>query len=221
MHLEQFLRQRLQSPLPGIEAHRELMPPLPGNEQRLGNPPRDARRSAVIVPLLINTDGLPHVLFTLRSDALTHHRGQISFPGGRVDEGETDVDAAVRELHEEVGITIDSINVLGQLSSIYIPPSRSIVSPIVALVPPQREYQLSQTEVTEVFDVPLTTFLDPTSMRYGQRAVGDLSIEVPQWHIHPTVPLWGATAMMLNELVWLTREYLAWSQQELQHSPSL
>lgn len=208
MDLETYLRTRLAEPLPGRAAHRELIPAVPDAEERLKGAPPEARQSAVVVPLLVRTHALPSVLFTLRSEALRSHRGQISFPGGRVDEGESTHEAALRELHEETGVTPEDVVVLGTLSPIYIPPSNSAVTPYVAMLRPPDRYEISEREVTEIFDVPLTNFTDTRSLRSGRRTIGGVTVDVPQWHIHPSVPLWGATAMILNELVWLTREYL-------------
>ena len=201
-----FLRLRLQHPLPGIDAHRELLPPLPGNEQRLRTPPDDARKSAVLVPLLPVAEDLS-VLFTVRSQHVGSHQGQISFPGGRIEDGESYQQAALRELEEETGVVAAGVQVLGQLSPIYIPPSHSLVVPVVGMIEPPRQYQPSAREVTEIFDIPLSTFLDSSTLRLAPRSMGDLTIKVPQWHVHPTVPLWGATAMILNELLWLVREF--------------
>lgn len=206
MPVHDYLRLRLQKPLPGLQAHRELLPPLPGNEQRLRTPPDDARQSAVLVPLLPSADELS-VLFTLRSQHVGSHQGQISFPGGRIEQGESYQQAALREFEEETGIAAVDVLVLGQLSPIYIPPSHSLVVPVVGIVERPHHYQPSAHEVAEIFDIPLSKFLDSSTLRLAPRSVGDLTIKVPQWHVHPTVPLWGATAMILNELLWLVREF--------------
>ncbi|RPI68420.1 MAG: CoA pyrophosphatase, partial [Ignavibacteriae bacterium] len=104
-----------------------MVPYAPDVELRLKNPPATARKSAVLVPLLIREGGLPDVMFTLRSDTLRSHSGQISFPGGRMDEGEDAVTAALREMQEETGVEPESVMVLGALSDLYIPPSNSAV----------------------------------------------------------------------------------------------
>ncbi len=207
MDLIDFLRQRLTEPLPGIEAHRLMVPYGPDIELRIQNPPETARKSAVLIPLLLKEGGLPDVLFTLRSETLRSHRGQISFPGGRLDEGEDAITAAVRELHEETGIAPSEVTVLGTLSNLYIPPSNSSVTPVVGVVQRPTEYRISEAEVREIFDVPLTRFLDPTFVSSHQRELHGMTIDVPHWPVHPDVPLWGATAMMMRELVMLIGEW--------------
>ena len=199
---------RLSEPLPGSDAHRELIPQFPGSLARLKGAPPDAKRSAVVVPLLLRMHTLPSVLFTLRSEGLRSHRGQISFPGGRIDDGETAQEAALRELTEETGVDAGSVVVLGALSEIYIPPSNAAVTPFVAMLQSPEHYTISEAEVTEIFDVPLMNFTDGAALRSAPRMIDGSHVDVPQWHVHPKVPLWGATAMILNELVWLTRDYL-------------
>jgi 8-oxo-dGTP pyrophosphatase MutT (NUDIX family) len=136
------------------------------------------------------------------------HRGQISFPGGRIDDGESEEDAALRELHEETGVDGKDVIVLGRMSDIYIPPSNSVVTPFLSIVQRPNSYRISEAEVQEIFDIPLMRFLDSSIRRSMKREMFETVVDVPYWHVHPDVPLWGATAMILNELVWLTKEYL-------------
>lgn len=207
MELFDFLVHRLQQPLPGLEAHRLLFPGEMATISRIADPPADARRSAVLVPL-IRTDGLwPTVLFTVRSEQLRNHTGQISFPGGRLDADEAPRDAALREFGEEVGVSPGSVQVLGELSQIYIPPSNSAVTPIVGAIDHASHWPISEEEVQEVIEVPLSHFLDPSTRSMFRREVLSRQMDVPFWNIHPRIPLWGATAMILSELVELTREF--------------
>ena len=209
MQFEDFLRHRLTQPLPGIDAHRELIPDIPDKESRLHPPPEGARQSAVLVPLITRPHTFPDVLFTLRSENLRSHRGQISFPGGRVDEGEEPIQAALRELFEETGVPIKAVQVLGTLTPIYIPPSNSSVIPVVGIIERPNDYTISEAEVREIFDVPLLTFMNPESMLIEPRAMYGTTVDVPHWRVHPDVMLWGATAMILNELVWISRDFVS------------
>ncbi len=207
MSIEEFLRGRLQETLPGIAAHREMIPDMPESTVRLKGPPPTARKSAVLIPLLDIAGGLPDVMFTLRSEKLRSHRGQISFPGGHLDDAETAEQAALRELHEETGVDVSSVRVLGTLSEIYIPPSNASVIPIVGIMAPSKNYSISEAEVREVFHVNLDHFTEQRNIRMGPRQMFGKTVDVPFWDVHENVPLWGATAMMLNELVWLVREF--------------
>ena len=123
------IRSALQAPLPGLEAQLRLAP-----RPRVGWDPSqvpDGLRDAAALVLLYPVDGEPHVLLTVRG-ALRHHTGQVSFPGGAVDAGETLEHAAVREAVEEVGVVASDIQVLGRLTSLHIPVSGFLLHPVVA-----------------------------------------------------------------------------------------
>lgn len=206
MTFEEQLLLQLQSPLPGITAHREMIPDVKDAARRLGPPPAEAKRSAVVVPLVLRQGALPEVMFTLRSESMRSHKGQISFPGGRLDAFESPVEAALRELEEETGVGNHDVRILGELTDIYIPPSNSGVTPFVAVLNKPSEYIISEEEVEEIFHIPLEIFIDPRTLKRGPRTFFGTTVQVPYWDIHADVPLWGATAMILNELVWLVRK---------------
>jgi 8-oxo-dGTP pyrophosphatase MutT (NUDIX family) len=208
MDLEQYLRGRLREPLPGAEAHRLMIPDAPDMRLRLEPPPPTARRSAVLVPLVTRGHAFPDVLFTLRSDGLRSHGGQISFPGGRLDDGEDVEQAALREMFEETGVDADDVVVLGRMTELYIPPSNSAVTPVVGMIREPHAYAPSEQEVSEIFTVPLLAFLDQASVQYLDLELVGRSVQWPMWSVHHTVPLWGATAMILSELAWLVNEHL-------------
>ncbi|CAN5498299.1 CoA pyrophosphatase [soil metagenome] len=203
-----FLERRLQYPLPGRAAHAEFVPNYADTRIRLSPPPATARRSAVLLPLLRRPNAaLPDVLLTVRSETLNSHKGQISFPGGRVDEMEDPCDAALRELEEEVGVPVHDVVVLGALTDLYVPPSNSAIIPFVALVREPAAYVISEHEVQEVFTVPLEYFVETGNIRSAPRTLNGDTVSVPYWDVHHHVHLWGATAMILNELIWIVREY--------------
>ena len=174
---------------------------------RLAAPPETARKSAVLVPLIETSATDIDVVLTVRSQSLSSHKGQISFPGGRIDTGETHIDAALREAHEEIGIHPTTSAVIGSLSPLYIPPSNSAVTPVLAIVEPPSVWVLNPAEVTEVLQVPLRKFLQDGIFAERVGLIPQLPVSVPVWDIHPTIPLWGATAMMLHEVVVLFNEF--------------
>lgn len=206
MDLEHFLRHRLQHPLPGAQAHRMMIPDVPGMEVRLNPPPPTARKSAVLVPLVLRRHSFPDVLFTVRSVDLRSHGGQISFPGGRLDDHEDVLQAALREVREEIGLRESGINIVGTLTELYIPPSNSAVTPVVGMIHAGEKFLANTAEVHEIFTVPLSVFLDRSNVQSMHRDFFGKSVQWPMWNVHPTVPLWGATAMILSELAWIVRE---------------
>lgn len=111
------------------------------------------RRAAVLVPVLTDERGA-HLLFTVRSRRLAHHAGQIAFPGGALEDGETIEEAARREAYEEVGLEVPSDALLGRLSPLPSP-ARYLATPVVAVLPRPERFRLDPGEVEEAFTVPL------------------------------------------------------------------
>jgi len=148
------------------------------------------------------------VLLTQRTDHLTDHPGQISFPGGRVEPEDADAAAtALREAAEEIGLAASFVDVLGALPT-YTTGTGFIVTPIVALVRPGFALQADPFEVAEVFEVPLSFLMNPGNHRRHSIAVAGVQrdfISIP-WHgttVHGEPRryfIWGATAAMLRNL---------------------
>jgi 8-oxo-dGTP pyrophosphatase MutT (NUDIX family) len=202
----EFLRGRLQLQLPGFSAHSRM---IPNRFAAKGLPPAppDARRSAVLA--LIHADGdAPALLLTLRSSNLAVHRGQISFPGGRIEAGETPEQTALRETTEETGISVP-VQLLGRLSTLYVPPSNSLITPIVGAISQLPTLTLQPDEVDEAFAVKLHELTRPDMRKAGAWLRGDTLVEAPYWDVHHTAQLWGATAMITSELLALYEEFSA------------
>lgn len=148
------------------------------------------------------------VLLTQRTDHLTDHPGQISFPGGRVDLGDADAAAtALREAHEEIGLEASFVDVLGAMPT-YTTGTGFIVTPVVALVRPGFAVQPEPCEVAEVFEVPLSFLMNPANHRRHSVELNGASREflsIP-WDGRDDTGqprryfIWGATAAMLRNL---------------------
>ncbi|MFI4940477.1 MAG: CoA pyrophosphatase [Burkholderiales bacterium] len=156
-------------------------------------------QAAVLLPVVVREQGL-NLLFTLRSEHLTDHGGQVSFPGGRWEESDASATAtALRETEEEVGLDRHHIEVLGSLPD-YLTGTGYRVTPVVALVQPPFNTHADPTEVAEIFEVPLSFLMD--GAHHQRRAA-----EFPRG-VHRTfyaMPydrffIWGATAGMLRNL---------------------
>jgi 8-oxo-dGTP pyrophosphatase MutT (NUDIX family) len=165
---------------------------------QLDEPPRPA---AVLVPLVQRASGLT-VLLTQRTAHLYDHAGQISFPGGRVDEGDTTaIDTALRETQEEIGLGPHAVEVIGQLPD-YVVATGYQVTPLVGLIERDFTLHLDEFEVAEVFEVPLSFLMDPANHERRIVAVGGLSrtFYAMPYHGRRRYFIWGATAAMLRNL---------------------
>jgi 8-oxo-dGTP pyrophosphatase MutT (NUDIX family) len=158
------------------------------------------REAAVLALLYPDADGEAHLLLTARPDALRDHAGQIAFPGGRREDGETFEQCALRETHEEVGIAPELVEVWGALTPIYIPPTRFCAYPFVGAVDALPVLTLQPSEVARVLRVSLARLLDPATRATGQWSVRGETSDVPLYRL-PGGDVWGATAMMLSELL--------------------
>lgn len=154
--------------------------------------------AAVLVPVVNHAAG-PTLLFTQRTAHLHDHAGQISFPGGRVDEGDADRTAtALREAEEETGLARARVQVIGRLPDFDIQTGFR-VTPIVGWVEPPIELRPDPFEVADVFEVPLAFFLDPAN---HQRHRDELNGRIRHYFSMPYGDrnIWGATAGMLYSL---------------------
>ena len=154
--------------------------------------------AAVLVPLVARGQ-VPTVLLTRRTDHLHHHPGQISFPGGRVEDADTSpIDTALRETEEEIGLDRRHIELIGTLPD-YLTGTGFRVTPVVGLVTPPFELTLDAFEVAEAFEVPLSHFLDPAN--HEQHSIVHEG-RLRQFHAMPYQGyfIWGATAGIIMSL---------------------
>jgi nudix motif 8 len=154
-------------------------------------------RAAVLVPLC-HVNGVPSVLFTKRTETVSTHKGQVSFPGGRTDPTDVDaVDTALRELEEEVGLTRNTVRVLGPFHEA-MSITKVAVTPVVAFVGDihVEELRLSADEIDVAFTLALSQLVDPAHRR--SQALGTL--RAPLFSAGPH-PVWGLTAWIMDEVL--------------------
>lgn len=156
----------------------------------------DFRAAAVLVPLLLTPAG-PELLFTVRSNALPHHAGQIAFPGGAVELGERVEDAARRETLEEIGLAVPSGALLGRLDD-QPSPAGFIVTPVVAALDWPQPVSLNEAEVDEVFTAPLAELLGATSWSRESRLTLHRTIA---FYPYREWLIWGLTGNVLRDLL--------------------
>lgn len=181
----------------GFQAESELF----GDYSRLDG--KAQLENAVKASVLFAIVDRPHpsLLFTMRSPKLRKHSGQISFAGGRLDDADpSEIDAALREAQEEIGLEPSAVEVLGQMPK-YLTGTGYIVTPVVALVQPNVQLLLNPHEVTETFEVPLAFLMNPSNHRRHTRVFQGKTRE---WFSMPYGEggrerfIWGATAGMIR-----------------------
>jgi 8-oxo-dGTP pyrophosphatase MutT (NUDIX family) len=197
------IRMALQQPLPGIAAQIRFAPEYRVESLR-ATPPADARAAGVLILLYLHGGEWYFPLMKRVEDGLVHS-GQISLPGGSQEVGESLRETALREACEEIGAACADVEVIGQLSTIYIPPSNFLVTPTVGYVTERPDFQCDPREVAELIEVLLSTLFDRDVVKREPWSLRGLTVEVPFYQIGPH-KVWGATAMILSEFSLLLAE---------------
>ena len=155
--------------------------------------------AAVLVPLF-KKGGDCHILFTKRSDQVKYHKGEISFPGGVVDEEDLElVNTALREAHEEIGLEKGDVQILGILDDI-VTVTEFIVTPIVGLFPYPYPFKVSEVEIAELIEVPLSSLLDENCFSKKEITRGGRK-EIVHAYQYGKHTIWGATARILKQFL--------------------
>lgn len=194
------LRDALSGDLPGIEAQMKMVPAIRRVEMQKRNWDRQARKAAVLIAIY-QENGELRIPLIRRNEYDGVHSGQISLPGGKMEETDADlIRTALREAKEETNISVDELQVLGSITNIYIPPSNFIVQPVVAWLDKKPDFIAQESEVAEIITISLAQLLNPV-----HRLTRNIShreyriIDVPCFYIDENI-IWGATAMILSEL---------------------
>ncbi len=161
-------------------------------------PESSFRHAAVLIPIASGESG-SSVIFTLRTEHLSSHAGQVSFPGGTRDSGDDSIEhTALRECEEEIGLKRDAVRIIGRLGNLLMP-SGYCVTPVVGLFAAGTPLTPSPQEVAEIFAVPTTIALNPASYQRSSMLYRDMEREVLEFH-HDGYRIWGATATILHHL---------------------
>ena len=158
-------------------------------------------RAAVLLPLY-DAGGEPHVLFTVRSELVEHHKGQISFPGGAHDPDDRDLaHTAIRETFEEIGVAVDHVEIIGQLDEM-ITVSNFLVRPFVGRITEPGPYPFahSEIEVAEILEVPLTHLRDEANVVVEPRMYQGREMMAYSYRFRGHL-IWGATARILKQFL--------------------
>jgi 8-oxo-dGTP pyrophosphatase MutT (NUDIX family) len=202
--IEAVLRERLAGTLPGAAAQLRFAPSPRRPDWRPGQPGENTRTAAVLL-LLYPFEGGVAVPLTVRASGLARHAGQISLPGGASDPGETLVATALREAAEEIGIEPASVRVLGELTPVHVIVSGFTLHPVVGVCDGRPIFLPAPHEVAEVLEVSLDDLRDASRIRHATRIREGVAVEYPYFDLlgHQ---VWGATAMVLGELICLLED---------------
>lgn len=206
------LGRDLQAPLPGRNAQFDMAPrPRPGSEAE-DIPAPDARRSSVLILFYRRADDVRadnagraanqiYLPLILRPTYPGVHSGQIGLPGGGFEPQDDDLVAtALRETQEEIGVAPSDVTVLGVLSTLYIRPSNNLVLPVVGWTGMHPSFIPDTREVAALIEAPLDEFLDPGNRHTERWQLRDRTADVPIFNVQDQA-IWGATAMILSELL--------------------
>lgn len=156
--------------------------------------------AAVLVPLY-EKRGEYYILFTRRTERVEHHKGQICFPGGARHEGDRSLlDAALRETFEEVGVKPEDVEVLGELDRMATLTSNFLISPFVGIIPYPYEFTVSEDEIQELVEVPISALLDEKNYR-EESQVYEGKPYLASFFEHEGKVIWGATAVILKQFL--------------------
>lgn len=159
------------------------------------------KHAGVLIPLIVE-DGACQVLFTERTHKVEHHKGQISFPGGKVDKTDFSYEAtAIREAHEEIGLLPDDIEVLGRLDDTLTLVSNYVVHPFVGRIKPRADFVLNRHEVERIIRVPFTLFLSPIPQAKNHWVEYDGIKYYTTVYQYRGDVIWGATARIMENFV--------------------
>ncbi len=194
--LKASLETVLKKPLPGVKSQLKLSPP-----SREIIPPAKDKRDAAVTILLYPGKNSISTIFIKRNNYDGPHSGQISFPGGKFETSDITLkNTAIREINEEIGTNISAKDIIGNLTSLYIPISKFYVSPFIAVIDYKPEFNRDIHEVQYLIELPLHIIL--TKNKIGSMIIQENNnhFSVPCFNFEEH-QIWGATAMMLNEFI--------------------
>lgn len=208
LELSQRLKKQLEMPLPGVRAQQKTEPITRQNFNEKYPHEHPPRLSAVLI-LLYEDEGAIKTVFIERQQYDGVHSGQIAFPGGRFEKSDSSlIYTALREAHEEVGIQPQTVEVVGKLSNLFIPPSNFDVLPVIGITSEKPVFVADPIEVKKIIQVDLDHLLNPSNCRMKEITLrNNHRVSVPCFVYHDII-IWGATAMILSEFIELMTKAL-------------
>lgn len=202
------IKQALHQPLPGWQMQKRMAPENRATDiDRMTMIADDHRESSVLLLLHPHRDDQLRFILIRRPEYEGVHSGQIALPGGARENNEALYMTALRETYEEIGVPAKNIILLGQLSPLYIPPSKFVVYPYVGYHPTRPVYKPDIREVAEIIESPLHLLTEESIRQFEFREFPRTGpAKVPFYNIFGH-KVWGATAMMLAEFIAVLEDY--------------
>ncbi len=198
-----LIKKAVNSPKPGLKSQLIMVTdPRPGHKT-YAEMKNKCKKAGVLVLFFPKKNEL-HLILTRRTEMVQYHPNQISFPGGQCELNENPLEAGLRETQEELGIPPEKIKILGELTPLYIPPSNYCIYPAVGILGKPPAYNLRVKEVAEVIEIPLVHLLDNKNIRKETWKLKNSEVKAP-FHLYEKHKIWGATAMVLAELLDIIR----------------
>jgi len=189
--------------LPGEKAHDLMAPYKRTKASTIVNSDKKPKLSAVLM-LIYPKENIPHFTLIQRTEYKGTHGGQISFPGGKQESDESLKETALRETFEEIGVNAEHVQVLGEITQVYIPPSNFLVSPFIGFLDYEPSFTPETKEVDEIIEVNILDLIDDEKIKQKKIKAGKytetpLLIDVPYFELNYNT-VWGATATILSEV---------------------
>ncbi len=167
--------------------------------------PPNFRHSAVLIPIFSEEDTIKLIL-TKRTESLKHHRGEISFPGGRREKIDKDlIETALRETEEEIGVKTTQVKVIGRLDDLFTI-TRYIITPFIGIIHGRVKLKSNDAEVAEILKVPLKLFL--TKDKFAEKSWERNGVKYPLYYYYwEDYEIWGATAYIINQFIELSFDF--------------
>lgn len=194
--LPEIIKEALGRPLRGVNSHQKMMPP----NRKLHPADTDKHRlkPSSVMLLIFQENDVWYVCLIKRPVTMKHHAGQIAFPGGQIEPGETPLQAALRETREEIGIVPGDIEVLGSLSELFIDVSGFIIHPFVGWLKVTPRFVINKAEVDKILRFPLLKYKN--SLGETELVTASGRLKVPCLHFEDEI-IWGASSMILSEFI--------------------
>ncbi len=197
------LKYKLTGKLPGIDSHIKMAPEHRAEELFKVKPENYNPRLSAVLIILFHEDDKLKIVFIRRSEYVGIHSGQIAFPGGRYEESDRDLKTtALREVEEEIGLKGDTIEILGHLTDLYVPPSNFMVRAYIGYLSEKPVFDIDEREVQEVLVLGYEHFKRPDVIKVREFKTHNSTrlTKAPYFDVEGVI-IWGATAMILTELL--------------------